>query len=72
MPPGVIYFGASYHADYTTILCAPADLPAVARRWQTRYATTSLGRGRPAPTARDRSRPAALEYSLRSALPAGR
>jgi len=25
-----IFFGASYHADYATILCAPADLPAVA------------------------------------------
>jgi CelD/BcsL family acetyltransferase involved in cellulose biosynthesis len=25
-----IYFGASYHADYATVLCAQADLPAVA------------------------------------------
>src|SRR5262249_40693274 len=25
-----IYFGASYHADYATILAVPADLPAVA------------------------------------------
>ena len=25
-----IFFGASYHADYATVLCAPADLPAVA------------------------------------------
>jgi CelD/BcsL family acetyltransferase involved in cellulose biosynthesis len=25
-----IFFGASYHADYATILCAPADLPVVA------------------------------------------
>jgi CelD/BcsL family acetyltransferase involved in cellulose biosynthesis len=25
----VIFFGASYHADYATILAAPADLPAV-------------------------------------------
>lgn len=25
-----VYFGASYHADYATILAAPADLPAVA------------------------------------------
>ena len=25
-----IFFGASYHADYATILAAPADLPAVA------------------------------------------
>lgn len=26
----VLYFGASYHADYATILAAPADLPMVA------------------------------------------
>ncbi len=26
-----VFFGASYHADYATILAAPADLPAVAR-----------------------------------------
>jgi CelD/BcsL family acetyltransferase involved in cellulose biosynthesis len=25
-----IFFGASYHADYATLLCAPIDLPAVA------------------------------------------
>ena len=25
-----LFFGASYHADYATILAAPADLPAVA------------------------------------------
>ena len=25
-----IFFGASYHADYATLLCAPDDLPAVA------------------------------------------
>ena len=25
-----IFFGASYHADYATLLAAPADLPAVA------------------------------------------
>jgi CelD/BcsL family acetyltransferase involved in cellulose biosynthesis len=32
LPPTAkaIYFGASYHADYATILAAPADLPAVA------------------------------------------
>lgn len=24
-----IFFGASYHADYATVLCAPADLPVV-------------------------------------------
>ena len=27
----VLYFGASYHADYATLLAAPADLAAVAR-----------------------------------------
>ena len=27
-----IFFGASYHADYATVLCAPADLPARSRR----------------------------------------
>ena len=26
-----VFFGASYHADYATILCSPDDLPAVAR-----------------------------------------
>jgi CelD/BcsL family acetyltransferase involved in cellulose biosynthesis len=32
VPPGAtaVFFGASYHADYATILAAPADLPAVA------------------------------------------
>jgi hypothetical protein len=25
-----VFFGASYHADYATVLCDPADLPAVA------------------------------------------
>jgi CelD/BcsL family acetyltransferase involved in cellulose biosynthesis len=25
-----VFFGASYHADYATLLCAPADLPAAA------------------------------------------
>jgi CelD/BcsL family acetyltransferase involved in cellulose biosynthesis len=32
VPPSAtaIFFGASYHADYATVLCAPADLPAVA------------------------------------------
>jgi len=26
-PPRPVFFGASYHADYATILAAPADLP---------------------------------------------
>ncbi len=32
VPPDAkaVFFGASYHADYATILCAPDDLPAVA------------------------------------------
>ena len=35
-----IFFGASYHADYATILCDPADLDAVAdaaRRHELRW-----------------------------------
>ena len=51
-----IFFGASYHADYATILAAPADLPAVAdalaaylRRRRRRPA--AVGRRRPAPAA---------------------
>jgi hypothetical protein len=27
-----VFFGASYHADYATVLCDPLDLPAVAER----------------------------------------
>jgi hypothetical protein len=30
-----VFFGASYHADYATILCAPGDLPSVAEAFAT-------------------------------------
>lgn len=30
-----VFFGASYHADYATILCAPEDLPSVAEAFAT-------------------------------------
>jgi hypothetical protein len=33
-----VFFGASYHADYATILAAPADLPAVAEATAARLA----------------------------------
>ena len=36
-----VFFGASYHADYATVLAAPADLPAVAE------ALVASPRGRP-------------------------
>ena len=50
-----VFFGASYHADYATILAAPADLPVVAEAVADYLADTarpaSLGRRRPAPAA---------------------
>ena len=50
-----VFMAASYHADYATILCAPADLPAVAARGRVRPAATTadgrLGCHRPAPAA---------------------
>ena len=39
-----IFFGASYHADYATILAAPADLPAVAEALADYVATPSARR----------------------------
>ncbi len=33
-----VFFGASYHADYATILCGPADLPEVADGRRGQYA----------------------------------
>ncbi len=46
-----IFFGASYHADYATILGAAADLPAIAAAVADHLADTggrtALGRGRP-------------------------
>ena len=40
-----VFFGASYHADYATILCAPSDLPAVAEALADHLSNT-LGRHR--------------------------
>jgi CelD/BcsL family acetyltransferase involved in cellulose biosynthesis len=40
-----VFFGASYHADYATILAAPLDLPAVAEAIADRLSNT-LGRHR--------------------------
>jgi CelD/BcsL family acetyltransferase involved in cellulose biosynthesis len=36
-----VFFGASYHADYATILAAPTDLPAVAEAFANHLADTS-------------------------------
>jgi len=45
-----IFFGASYHADYATVLAAPADLPDVARVTVDHLAGTSAaGQHHPAP-----------------------
>ncbi len=45
-----IFFGASYHADYATILAAPADLPEVARAMVGHLARTPApGHPHPAP-----------------------
>jgi len=46
-----IFFGASYHADYATILAAPADLPAVAEALAGYLADDASGDdpGHPAP-----------------------
>ena len=38
-----VFFGASYHADYATILAAPDDLPAVAEAVAAHLATTASG-----------------------------
>ena len=51
-----VFFGASYHADYATILAAPDDLPAVAERARRLLRAEppdrrALGRRRPAPAA---------------------
>lgn len=45
VPPSAkaIFFGASYHADYATILTAPADLPAVATALATYLAGPDCG-----------------------------
>ena len=54
-----VFFGASYHADYATILAAPDDLPAVARRPR----RVPRRAGRPACLGRRRPAPAALRRS---------
>ena len=64
--PGVIYFGASYHSDYATILGAPADMPAVAEALadtlrDSAWSAVDLRRLRPIDPAL-----AALEHALRS------
>ena len=49
-----IFFGASYHADYATVLVAPADRPGAVRRRRRvsgRSGVGRLGRRRPAPPA---------------------
>ena len=42
-----IFFGASYHADYATILAAPADLPDVTAALAEHYRSTTLDRETP-------------------------
>jgi CelD/BcsL family acetyltransferase involved in cellulose biosynthesis len=52
LAPGakVIFFGASYHADYATVLASPADLPAVAEAVADHLASPStVDDGHPAP-----------------------
>jgi CelD/BcsL family acetyltransferase involved in cellulose biosynthesis len=44
-----VFFGASYHADYATVLTAPADLPDVARATVGHLAAPAPGRAHPAP-----------------------
>ena len=45
VPPDAtaIFFGASYHADYATVLAAPADLPAVSAALASYVATPASG-----------------------------
>jgi CelD/BcsL family acetyltransferase involved in cellulose biosynthesis len=49
-----VYFGASYHADYATILADPADLPGVAEALATAFANEMVT---PEPTAADPDHP---------------
>ena len=50
VPPDAkaLFFGASYHADYATLLCAPSDLPAVAAALAD-YCASDGDPGHPAP-----------------------
>jgi len=43
-----VFFGASYHADYATLLCAPADLAAAAAALS-RYCASEGDPGHPTP-----------------------
>jgi CelD/BcsL family acetyltransferase involved in cellulose biosynthesis len=45
----VVFFGASYHADYATVLASPADLPDVARATVDHLAGTPSPGPHPAP-----------------------
>jgi CelD/BcsL family acetyltransferase involved in cellulose biosynthesis len=51
VPPSAkaIFFGASYHADYATVLARPGDLPAVAEALATHLAEASRAGGADAP-----------------------
>ena len=54
-----VFFGASYHADYATVLAAPADLNAVCEAVVVMLAAqdhVALGRRGPAPPSRRRPR----------------
>ena len=68
-----VFFGASYHADYATLLCAPGDVPAVAEaladvlrdRGRPRASEPVGRRGPPPPPLRRSGRP------MRSRTPSG-
>jgi CelD/BcsL family acetyltransferase involved in cellulose biosynthesis len=66
-----VYFGASYHADYATVLAEPADMPRVAAALATAFAQDKVT---PRPTASDPNHPepwAAIDLRrLRQADPA--
>ena len=61
VPPDAkaVFFGASYHADYATLLAAPADLPAVADALAA-YCGHGWGPGPPRPVGRRGPPPPAL------------
>ena len=68
--PSVIFFGASYHADYATILAAASDMPLVANALADSLGDRILAHRRPAPAAPDR--PGTGRPRPRSALREGR
>ncbi|MEO8273776.1 MAG: GNAT family N-acetyltransferase, partial [Chloroflexota bacterium] len=49
-----VYFGASYHADYATVLAAPADLPRAAEALATAFANETVS---PQPSSADPDHP---------------